>query len=69
MKNYSTKDDALRKDVRKLKAINQVSYKELADYISISTSSMYSWLAGHFDFSAERKRLLQDIVQDLYTEE
>lgn len=62
-------DNTLRKEVRKLKAFQQITYKEISELLECSTSSIYSWLRGNFNFSPERKRHLQAIIQDLYLEE
>ena len=38
--------DILRKKVKLLKALQKVTYKELAEYIEISPKSFYNWLNG-----------------------
>lgn len=62
-------DEQLRKSVRRLKAFQQITYKEMAELLEIKTCSFYSWLQGHYNFSAERKEYLQAIINDLYLEE
>ena len=36
--------ERIRKRAKLLKATQNVSYKELAEYLEISTSTMYNWL-------------------------
>lgn len=46
--------ERIRKRAKLLKATQNVSYKELAEYLEISTSTMYNWLHCQFDFSEHR---------------
>ena len=62
-------DEQLRKQVRRLKAFQQITYKEIAELNDIKISSFYAWLQGHYDFSAERKEHLQSVIYDLYLDE
>ena len=55
-------DDTLRKKVRLLKAQEQITYKEIADAIGIKQRSMYNWIAGQYDFSSSKKRLLSNYL-------
>jgi hypothetical protein len=38
--------DILRKEVKLLKAFNNISYRTFAEAIGVKTSSFYSWLKG-----------------------
>ena len=55
----------IRKRAKMLKATQNVSYKELADYLEISQSSMYNWLHCQFDLSEERAERLEEIISNL----
>lgn len=59
------KQEELRKSVRVLKALQNVSYRELADMLEIKESSMYNWLRSQYDLSAEKASLLNEIVSTL----
>lgn len=37
-------DDYLRKEIRKLKCFQQITYKEIAELLCIKISSFYAWL-------------------------
>lgn len=59
-------DDELRKEIRILKAIEQIdSFAELADMIGIKIHSFYNWLNGYYNLSSDKKRCLKNIVDDL----
>lgn len=62
-------DNELRRLCRELKCFQQISYKEIAELLDCKTCSLYAWLSGRYNFSAERKRHLYYIIQDLYTSE
>lgn len=55
-------NDKLRKDVKLLKALQNVSYKEIAELLEIRQDSFYNWLKGYYDFGEERQNRLLDIV-------
>lgn len=55
----------LRQRVKMLKAIQGISYKELAEYIEISPKSFYSWLNGQYEFSDEREQHLIYVLTSL----
>lgn len=40
----NNRNDYLRKEVRYLKALQGISYKEIAEYLEITNNSMYCWL-------------------------
>ena len=52
----------LRKEVKLLKALQGITYKELASYIEIETKSFYSWLYGQYNFGEEREERLRNII-------
>lgn len=55
-------NEELRKDVKLLKALQGVSYKEVAEYLEIRQDSFYNWLKGYYEFSEERQRRLLDVI-------
>lgn len=55
-------NEYLRKECKLLKALQGISYTELAEYLEISASSFYNWLSNSYDFGVERQRKLQEII-------
>ena len=58
-------NEYLRKEVKMLKALQGISYKELAEYLEVKVNSLYSWLRGNYDFGEDRLHRLQSIISDL----
>ena len=58
-------NNELRKQVKLLKALQGISYKELAEYLEIKVNSLYSWLRGSYDFSEKRLAMLQNVITNL----
>ena len=56
-------NDLLRKEVRLLKALQHISYKEFAEYIEIKTDSFYCWLNGYYDLGFEKQQKLKEIIE------
>lgn len=52
----------LRNEVKLLKALQGISYKEIAEYINLPQKSFYNWLNGQYEFSEERERDLKEII-------
>lgn len=59
--------EKLRKDVKLLKALQGVSYTELAEYLEIHKNSFYNWLNGYYNLSIEKEKRLMEII-DLLTD-
>ena len=55
-------NENLRKEVKLLKALQGISYKEVAEFLEIRQDSFYNWLKGYYDFSEERQRRLLDVI-------
>lgn len=55
-------NDKLRKDVKLLKALQGVSYKEIAELLEIRQDSFYNWLKGYYEFGEERQSRLNEII-------
>ena len=58
-------NDKLRKEVKLLKALQGVSYQELAEYLEIKRDSFYSWLHGYYDFGIDKQKRLYEIVNNI----
>ena len=58
-------NNELRKQVKMLKALQGVSYKEVASYLGIKTNSLYNWLRNQYDLSDEKQKLLRQIIEIL----
>lgn len=55
--------DNLRKRVKLIKALQGITYKELAEYLEISQKSFYNWLNGYYELSIENQNRLKEILE------
>lgn len=55
-------NDKLRKEVKLLKALQGVSYKEIAELLEIRQDSFYNWLKGYYEFGDERQHRLLEVI-------
>lgn len=55
-------NDKLRKEVKLLKALQGVSYKEIAELLEIRQDSFYNWLKGYYEFGNERQHRLLEVI-------
>jgi DNA-directed RNA polymerase specialized sigma24 family protein len=58
-------NEYLRKECKLLKALQGITYTEIAEYLDISPSSFYNWLCNAYDFGEERQNLLNEIIINL----
>ena len=58
-------NDYLRKEVKLLKAIQGISYKEIAEYLEIRQDSLYNWLCGYYELGKSKQMRLSDIISNL----
>jgi hypothetical protein len=58
-------NEYLRKECKLLKALQGITYTELAEYLELSPSSFYNWLCNAYDFGEERQNLLNEIITNL----
>ena len=58
-------NEFLRKEVKLLKALQGVSYKEVADFLEIRQDSLYNWLCGYYDLGKEKQSRLYEIIETL----
>lgn len=58
-------NEALRKQVKELKVYQDITYKELAEYLEIQRNSFYNWLKGYYNLSDEKQKQLWDIINNL----
>lgn len=56
MQNY------LRQEVKIIKALQNISYKELAEYIEISKGAFYNWMGEQYELSKEKEIKLKEIL-------
>lgn len=55
-------NDILRKEVKLLKALQGISYREIAEYLEISESGMYNWLKGYYELGRTKQKKLEEII-------
>lgn len=53
----------LRKQVKLLKALEDVSYTEIAEHLEIQRNSFYNWLKGYYNLSPEKEKRLYEIIE------
>ncbi len=58
-------DYFLREQVKDLKRYQNISYREIAEYIEISPDSFYNWIKGYYSFSFYRSNRLQEVINNL----
>ena len=54
--------DILRKELKLLKALQGISYREIAEYLEISESGMYNWLKGYYELGYTKQKKLEEII-------
>lgn len=59
--------EELRKKVKLLKALQNISYAELSEYLEITRNGFYNWLKGYYNLSEEKTKRLIEII-DLISE-
>lgn len=57
--------DKLRKEVKQLKVFNDITYKEISEYLEIQKNSFYNWLKGYYNLSDEKVDRLKEIICNL----
>lgn len=58
-------NEKLREQCRLLKALQNIRYKEIAEYLEIKQDSFYSWLKGYYNLSDEKQHRLIEILSNL----
>lgn len=58
-------NEDLRKQVRLLKALQGITYKEIAEYLEITTNALYNWLRSQYNLSLEKQIKLKEIIDTL----
>ena len=58
-------NEDLRNEVKLLKAMQGITYKELAEDLEIRQDSFSNWLRGKYELGLEKQKLLQDLVDIL----
>ena len=57
-------NEYLRKECKLLKAIQGISYKEIAEYQEIKQDSFHSWIKGYYDLGNKKQQRLRTIIED-----
>lgn len=52
----------LRKEIKLLKALQGISYTEIAEHLEIHRNSLYNWLNHQFELSADKESRLIEII-------
>jgi transposase len=55
----------LREEVKLLKALQGISYKEIAEYLEITQDSFYCWIKGYYDLGNKKQQHLRAIIENL----
>jgi len=58
-------NDILRKECKMLKALQNISYKEIAEYLEITADSFYGWLNSYYNFGEAKQKQLNEIITNL----
>lgn len=56
----------LRKQIKMIKALQGISYKEISEYLEITPNSLYNYLRGAYDLSDDKAARLEDILSNLW---
>ena len=62
MNDYNT---ILRKRVKLLHALQDIKYKEIAEYLEIKQGSFTNWLNGYYDLGEKKQQALTQILNNL----
>lgn len=57
--------DSLRFEVKQLKAVKDISYKEVSELLGMNTRSFYAWLKNNYNLGEEKQCKLFNIVKEL----
>lgn len=52
----------LRKQIKMLKALQNITYTEIAEHLELNRNSFYNWLNGYYNLSIEKERRLIEII-------
>ena len=55
-------NDKLRERCKLAKALQGISYKEMAEYLEIKQDSFYCWLKGYYQLSTKKQKQLDQIL-------
>lgn len=58
-------NNKLREECKLLKALQGISYKELAEYLEIKQDSFYCWIKGYYNLSDYKQKRLSEIISTL----
>ena len=55
-------NEKLRKEVKLLKALQGISYKEIAEFLEIRQDTFYNWLKGYYELGEAKQSRLLDVI-------
>ena len=55
----------LRKRVKMIHALQDIKYKEIAEYLEIKQGSFTNWLNGYYDLGEKKQKILSEIINTL----
>lgn len=55
--------EKLRKEVKIIKALQGITYTEMANDLEISRSAFYNWLNGQYSLSQAKEKRLIEIIE------
>ena len=58
-------NEYLRKEVKLLKALQGISYKEIAEFLEIRQDSLYNWLCGKKKKGTQKQKRMKEIIKIL----
>ena len=58
-------NNILRNQVKELKIYQNITYRELAEYLEISRNSFYNWICGYYNLGDEKQQRLKEIINNL----
>lgn len=58
----------LRRKVKLLKALQNITYTEIAEHLEINKNSFINWLHCYYDFGIEKEKRLIEIIEILSEE-
>lgn len=58
-------NNILRKQIKELKINQNITYREIAEYLEITRNSFYNWINGYYNLGDEKQQRLKEIINNL----
>ena len=58
-------NEELRKRVKEIKAFQDVTYKELSEYMEMNRNAFYNWVKGYYNLGDEKQKRLKEIIDNI----